>query len=64
MFADDHAPPHVHLLFPDGAALIDIMTLEIVRGAAPASLAREARSWLVENRVAVLARWRVLNERE
>lgn len=64
LHADDHAPPHVHLRFPGGSALIDIRTLAVIRGDAPANVLREACEWLAGNRDAAFEEWRRLNERE
>ena len=33
VYANDHLPPHFHILTPDGDALVDIAILEILREA-------------------------------
>jgi hypothetical protein len=66
IFPGDHAPPHFHLMGPGWTALVDIMTLEILKGKAPKADLAEAIEWATttEN-LALLAReWRRLNERE
>jgi len=35
MFWGDHAPPHFHALYAEYEVLIDIRTLEVVRGKMP-----------------------------
>ena len=35
MFWSDHAPPHFHALYAEFEALIDIRTLEVIRGKLP-----------------------------
>ena len=35
MFWNDHAPPHFHALYAECEVLIDIHTLEVVRGSMP-----------------------------
>ncbi|MDF1931795.1 DUF4160 domain-containing protein [Legionella pneumophila] len=35
MFWGDHAPPHFHALYAEYEVLIDIHTLEVVRGSMP-----------------------------
>lgn len=35
MFWSNHAPPHFHALYAEFEALIDIRTLEIIRGKLP-----------------------------
>jgi hypothetical protein len=35
MFWQEHAPPHFHALYGEFEALIDIRTLEVIRGSLP-----------------------------
>ncbi|WP_234730082.1 DUF4160 domain-containing protein [Acidocella facilis] len=44
MFWDDHAPPHFHVRYAEYRALIDIQTLEVIRG----SLPKRAMAMVVE----------------
>ena len=64
MYADDHAPPHVHLWHPDWEALIDLRTMSIFRGSAPRRALAEAIAWLTANLAFVNAKWEELNERD
>ena len=32
MYADDHAPPHFHMLGPESDALVELESLRVVRG--------------------------------
>ena len=35
MFWSDHAPPHFHALYAEHEVLIDIRTLEVIKGSMP-----------------------------
>jgi hypothetical protein len=35
MFWADHAPPHFHALYAEHEALVDIRTLDVIRGSLP-----------------------------
>ena len=57
MFWDDHAPPHFHALYAEYEALIDIRTLEIVRGYLPSRARSLVLEWASENREALMEDW-------
>ncbi|MGA2755283.1 MAG: DUF4160 domain-containing protein [Terracidiphilus sp.] len=44
MYFGDHVPPHFHALYAEFEALIDIQTLEVIRGELP----RRAMALVVE----------------
>jgi len=60
----EHPPPHFHLVGPDWDATIDIRTLEVTRGWAPASDLGEARAWAKDNQGYLLAKWTEYNVRD
>jgi hypothetical protein len=64
MYADDHAPPHVHLWHAEWEAMIDLKTFEVLRGAAPRRELEEATAWMRGNVAALNAKWSELNERD
>ena len=45
MFWQDHAPPHFHALYGEFEALIDIPTLEVIRGSLPRRALALVREW-------------------
>ena len=45
MFWQDHAPPHFHALYGEFEALIDIRTLEVIRGSLPRRALSLVREW-------------------
>jgi len=64
MYADDHRPPHFHIVGPDFAVVVDISSLEVISGEARAKDIAEALVWAEENRDTLAWLWQKLNERE
>ena len=64
MYADDHRPPHFHIVGPDFAVMVDISSMEIISGEARSGDIAEALAWAEINQAALEKLWRVLNERE
>jgi len=62
MYAADHLPPHFHVRARDGReALVDIATLEVLRGhLRPRELA-EVMAWARDSRALLSAKWKELN---
>lgn len=57
----DHNPPHVHLMGPDFEAVICLVSLEILDGAAPAKVLRHALRWIGENKEELIEQWHTLH---
>lgn len=57
MFWRDHAPPHFHALYAEHEVLIDIKTLEIVRGSMPRRALALVLEWAQEHRNELLEDW-------
>lgn len=66
LYADDHNPPHFHVLTPDHEALVDIDTLVVFEGQIPTKVYRMVKAWAEtpENKAALNAEWSRLNERD
>lgn len=64
MYADDHRPPHFHVVGPDFAVMIAIDTLELISGEARTKDIAEALAWARDNQEALERLWQELNERE
>ncbi|MDR3468837.1 MAG: DUF4160 domain-containing protein [Xanthobacteraceae bacterium] len=66
IYPGDHNPPHFHLRGPDSNALVDIGTLEVIKGKASKRDLEEATAWAADpaNAAILVAEWRRLNERE
>jgi hypothetical protein len=66
IYPGDHNPPHFHLRGPNSRALIDMATLEVLRGKASRKDLDEAHEWasVAANLATLVAEWRRLNERD
>ncbi|HEY8163207.1 MAG TPA: DUF4160 domain-containing protein [Methylocystis sp.] len=63
MYADDHRPPHFHIVAPDFQALVRISDLTVIAGDAHASDIAEALAWAREHQEMLALKWAELNER-
>ena len=57
MFWDDHAPPHFHAVYAEFEALIDIRTLEVIRGKLPRRALVLVLEWAQEHRQELMEDW-------
>ena len=63
MYADDHRPPHFHIVAPDFRVLVPISDLTVIAGdARPAQIA-EVIAWARDHRESLALKWAELNER-
>jgi len=63
MYADDHRPPHFHIVAPDCQVLVRISDMAILAGdASPRQLA-EALAWARARQEWFALKWAELNER-
>jgi hypothetical protein len=63
VYANDHLPPHFHVIAPDYEALIEIETLAVMRGELPPSARKRVMDWAADNRLAIAAEWNRINIR-
>ena len=56
MYFADHPPPHFHVLGREGAAQVDIETLEVIASRGRIDL-REAPAWAAAHRAELRAHW-------
>ena len=63
MFADDHDPPHFHVVTPDRAATVLISDLSILAGQIDRRSLDTALEWATDNRELLRNEWTRLNER-
>jgi hypothetical protein len=63
MYADDHRPPHFHIVGPDFQVLARISDLSVIAGEARSSQIAEALAWAAVNRDSLARKWTELNER-
>ena len=62
--ADDHAPPHFHIVGPDTDLQVAIKTLQVMRGHYRAADLAQAITWAAENQALLRAKWSEYNERD
>ncbi len=63
MYADDHRPPHFHIVAPDFQALVRITDLAVIAGDARPSQVAEALAWAEAHQDVLALKWAELNER-
>ena len=63
MYADDHRPPHFHIVGPDFQVLVRISDLTVIAGEARAAQIAAAMRWAGTHREALALKWAELNER-
>jgi len=59
MFWADHAPPHFHALYGEHEALINITTLEVLRGSLPRRALALVLEWASVHRDELMEDWRL-----
>jgi hypothetical protein len=57
MFSRDHAPPHFHAAYGDYEAIIEIRTLEVIRGQLPRRALVLVLEWAQDHRAELLEDW-------
>lgn len=63
MFADDHNPPHFHIVTPEHEALVRLADLVMLAGSIDRRSYDLACRWALENRELLEREWNRLNER-
>jgi hypothetical protein len=63
MYADDHRPPHFHIVGPDFEVVVKLPDLQIIAGTARARDIKSAMAWAKANGAFLAAKWSELNER-
>jgi hypothetical protein len=62
VYANDHLPPHFHIVSPDDQALVEIETLKILKGTLGTN-GQAALRWASGNIATVKAEWNRVNQR-
>jgi len=57
MYFGDHVPPHFHALYAEFEALIDIRTLELLRGELPGRAMALVVEWAGQHRDELMMDW-------
>ncbi len=63
MYADDHNPPHFHVLAADFHVKVEISTLRIIAGEVRKRTLREPLAWAAKNKAKLALKWIELNSR-
>jgi Domain of unknown function (DUF4160) len=63
IYADDHSPPHIHIIAPDFHVLVRISDWSVIAGDARKSDIAKALIWAKKHRDIVRDAWEQLNER-
>jgi hypothetical protein len=63
MYADDHRPPHFHIVGPDFHVLVRISDLAVIAGQARQTQIAEALAWAQAHQDTLALKWAELNER-
>lgn len=64
MFWADHAPPHFHALYAEFEALIDIRTLEVIRGKLPRRALVLVLEWAAQHRDELMEDWNLCETKQ
>ena len=64
VYADDHPPPHIHVVGKDFRAVLLLAPLRIDRGRLPPGILAEAVAWAADNLETLQGVWEKLNERD
>ncbi|HMQ57987.1 MAG TPA: DUF4160 domain-containing protein [Rhizobiaceae bacterium] len=64
IYADDHRPPHFHIVAPDFQVLVRISDLSIMAGNVAANRIAEPLAWAKVRREFLALKWAELNERD
>ena len=60
MYADDHRPPHFHIVGPDFQVMVGIADLAIIAGTARRRQIAEPIAWAAEHREMLALKWNEL----
>lgn len=62
IYAEDHVPPHFHVVTPDHEAMVRIADLQVHAGSIDRKSLRAAIEWAVQNIELLETEWRRLND--
>ncbi len=64
MFWNDHAPPHFHALYGKYEVIVNINTLEIIKGSMPRRALALVLEWASQNRNALIEDWELCEQNQ
>lgn len=63
VYANDHLPPHFHIINPDFEALVEIDGFALYAGEIRGAAGKAALEWAIENIELIKAEWNRVNSR-
>lgn len=57
MYWDEHAPPHFHAEYSGAEAVVNIQTLDFVKGKLPRGAAMLVKEWAMQHRNELMEDW-------
>ena len=64
MFWREHAPPHFHAMYGEYEALIDIRTLEVIKGRLPKRAQALVLEWAAQHRTELMEDWNLCQSKQ
>jgi hypothetical protein len=64
MFWREHGPPHFHALYAEYEALIDIRTLEIIKGSLPKRALALVLEWAAQHQAELMEDWKLCQQKQ
>ena len=64
MFWGEHPPPHFHVLYAEYEAIIEIKTLEVIKGKLPKRALTLVLEWASEHRTELLEDWELCEKNQ
>lgn len=64
MFWSEHPPPHFHALYAEYEAIIEIKTLEVIKGHLPKRALMLVLEWATEHRAELLENWELCEKNQ
>ncbi|MDF2939886.1 MAG: transcriptional regulator [Gammaproteobacteria bacterium] len=64
MFWNEHAPPHFHALYAEYEAVIDIRTLNIMKGSMPRRALSLVLEWASQHQSELMEDWQLCEQNE
>ena len=64
MFWREHAPPHFHALYGEYETLIDIRTLEVIRGWLPNRAQALVLEWAAQHQAELMEDWKLCQSKQ
>jgi len=64
MFWSEHPPPHFHALYAEYEAIIEIKTLEVIKGHLPKRALMLVLEWATEHRAELLEDWELCEKNQ